>query len=298
MRSIATMVERHWNLDHVVPGAVLQQSPTRTVIAIQADQGTFVVKAYENAWALGLVNPTTSEIDRHLHIFDFLAETRFGHAPSLLRTATGSRFAQTDDATVCVLSLIDGDAPPSTPETWAVLGRIAARVGEYGNYPYPYGIPVAGTIAELTRNAERYPFRTDMLRLISALDMLVDQPPCLIHGEINTRNAIMAPDGRILLLDWDQAGTGPWPLEPGYPLITTFLSEDLVFDSAAASAFYGSWSAGREITAEHREFVFTAAVLHALRYLKFGDPARRWARIQHAVAHKDALLATLGSTRP
>jgi len=297
MRSIATMVERHWNLDHVVPGAVLQQSPTRTVIAIQADQGAFVVKAYENAWALGLVNPTTSEIDRHLHIFDFLAETRFGHAPSLLRTMTGRRFIQEDDATVCVLSLIEGFAPPSTPATWAELGRIAARLNTYGDYPHPYGIPVAGTIVELTRNAERYPFRTDMLLLTSTLNVLMDQPPCLIHGEINTRNAIMATDGRLSLLDWDQAGTGPWPLEPGYPLITTFLSEDLVFDSDAASAFYSSWGARKEMTDERKELIFTAAVLHALRYLKFGDPARRWSRIQHALAHKDDLLAALDPER-
>lgn len=294
MRSIATTVEGHWNLGHVTPGAVLQQSPTRTVMAIHSDQGAFVAKAYESAWALGLVNPTRSEIDRHLHIFDFLAEQHFGHAPSLLRTTTGSRFVQAEDETICVLALIEGDAPPSTPETWAELGRIAARLGEYGDYPYPYGIPVTGTIAELTRNAERYPFRAEMLRLVATLETLVDQPPCLIHGEINTRNAIIATDGRISLLDWDQAGTGPWPLEAGYPLITTFLSEDLAFDSGAASAFYGAWSARREITADDRELVFTAAVLHGLRYLEFGDRARRWARIQHALAHKDALLAALG----
>ena len=294
MRAIATTVERHWNLSHVMPGAVLQQSPTRTVMAIHSDQGAFVVKTYESAWALGLVNPTTSEIDRHLHVFDFLAETRFAHAPTLLRTTTGERFLQAVDTTICVLALIEGGAPPSTPETWAELGRIAARIGEYGDYPYPYGIPVTGTIAELTRNAEQYPFRTDMLRLISTLDVLVDQPPCLIHGEINTRNAIKATDGRLSLLDWDQAGTGPWPLEPGYPLITTFLSEDLAFDSDSASAFYGTWSARKEITAEDRNFIFTAAVLHALRYLEFGDPVRRWARIQHALAHKDALLASFG----
>lgn len=294
MRSIATTVEGHWNLGHVTPGAVLQQSPTRTVMAIHSDQGAFVVKAYENAWALGLVNPTSREIDCHLHIFDFLAEKRFGHAPSLLRTTTGSRFVQAEDVTICVLALIEGDAPPSTSETWAELGRIAARLGEYGDYPYPYGIPVTGTIVELTRNADQYPFRADMLRLISTFEILVDQPPCLVHGEINTRNAILAPDGRLSLLDWDQAGTGPWPLEAGYPLITTFLSEDLVFDSGAASAFYGSWSAHRQMMAEHRELIFTAAVLHALRYLEFGDPARRWARIQHALAHRDSLLSALG----
>jgi len=160
-------------------------------------------------------------------------------------------------------------------------------------FPHPYGIPVGGAIAELTRKADRYPFRDDFLRLVSTLDVLADLPTRLIHGEINHANALVTAEGRIFLLDWDQAGTGPWALEPGYPLITTFLSEDLRFDAPSATAFYGSWMNGSPVSARHKELIFTAAILHALRYLEFGDHSRRWARIQHALAHRDELLTAL-----
>jgi len=293
MQSLGTVVERHWDLDHVVPGPVLQRFPTRTVVSIRSDQGSFVVKAYENAWALGLVRPSPTEIDRCLYVFDYLAMKGFRHAPSLLKTSAGDRFLRTEGTTFYILERIEGSRPPATTETWAELGRLAKLLNMYNDFPYDYPISVAGTIAELTRKAERYPFRTDFLHLVSTLEILADQPACLIHGEINLANSVMSPHGRISILDWDQAGTGPWALDAGYPLITTFLSEDLAFDAGSASAFYGSWGARQGMSADRQELIFTAALLHALRYLEFGDPARRWARIQYALAHKDELLSAL-----
>ncbi len=129
---------------------------------------------------------------------------------------------------------------------------------------------------------------------MATLDVLRDQPRVLIHGELNPANSILAPDGRLTVVDWDAAGTGPWALEPGYPLITTFLSEDLVFDARSAAAFYGAWAGPQGIDAERRELIFTAALLHALRSLSFAEPGRRWRRIQHALAHKAELLSAMG----
>jgi len=298
MRSIAELVERHWPLDRVVPGVDLQSSPTRNVMSILSEQGAFVVKVYEDAWALGLVRLSPAEIDQRLGIFDHLAANGFRHAPSLLRTRTGDRFFRTDGMTVYVLGQIDGRRPSPTAATWAELGRLVALLNGLPAFPVPYGIPVGGAIAELTRKADRYPFRSDFLRLVSTLDDLVDLPACPIHGEINLANSLVSADGRIFLLDWDQAGTGPWALEPGYLLITTFLSEDLVFDAASATAFYRSWTGGRPVSAGSKELIFTAAILHALRYLEFGDHSRRWARIQHALAHREELLTVLDAPDP
>lgn len=127
MESLATVLSRHWPLDHVVPGPTLQRHPTRASIAILSDQGPFVVKAYDDA-ARGLVRPTTTEIDQHLSVFAYLAEKGFGHAPHLLRTRAGERSMRTGGQTIHVLGRIDGDTPPGTPATWAELGRLAARL--------------------------------------------------------------------------------------------------------------------------------------------------------------------------
>ena len=298
MHALEALLERHWDLDRVVSGPSLQRSSTRNVVSVRSEQGQFVVKMYEDEWALGLVRPSPVEVDRRLGVFDHLAANGFRHAPSLLKTRTGDRFVRRDGITIYVLGQIDGSRPSPTAATWAGLGRLAALLNGLPAFPVPYGIDVRGAIAELTRKADRYPFRHEFLRLVSTLDILADLPARPIHGEINLANALVSADGRIYLLDWDQAGTGSWPLEPGYPLITTFLSEDLVFDTASAAAFYGSWTGGRPVSAERKELVFTAAILHALRYLEFGEHSRRWTRIQHALAHRNELLGVLDAPDP
>ena len=194
---------------------------------------------------------------------------------------------------IFIFDLIEGTRPPSTASTWSQLGELAASLNSFADYPTPYGIPVGATIDELNRNARRYPFSSEFRKIVSTLEVLADQPTCVIHGEINTANSILSSKGSIFLIDWDQAGTGPWALEAGYPLLTTFLSEDLVYDSEAATAFYGSWAAGTSICAERKEHIFTAALLHALRYLEFGDTIRRWKRIQYALANKEELLSAI-----
>lgn len=288
------LIERHWGLGHVVPDATLHRYATRTVVAARSDQGRFIVKSYRDDAALGLVEPSVAEIDRRLGIFDYFDESGFGHAPSLRKTVEGERVVREGGLTIYILARIDGAPPPSTPETWAELGRIAASLNARTDYPYDYGIPVAGAIAELTAQAASYPFAKEFRSLVAMLDVLMDQPHALIHGELNPANAILAPAGRLSVLDWDQAGTGPWALELGHPLINVFLSEDLVFDVRSAAAFYGAWAGKSGIDVGRREIIFVAALLHALRYLPFGDVSRRWRRIQHALAHKAELLSVMG----
>jgi len=298
MPSLTALLEHHWNLEHVVSDATLQQYPTRSVVAIRSDQGRFVVKVYNDEWALGLVNPSIAAIDRRLSIFEYLARTGFRLAPVLLKTKTSDRFLRTGGTTMYVLEWIEGSRPPATTETWAELGRLAACLNARTDYPHDYAIPVAGAIAELTEQAGRYPFRSEFLELVSTLGILADQPTCLIHGELNPPNAVRSPDGRLSILDWDQAGTGPWALEGGYPLITTFLSEDLAFDARSAAAFYGAWARDHDLDAGRKDVIFTAALFHALRYLGFGDPLRRWARIRYALTHKHELLSALDAASP
>ena len=124
---------------------------------------------------------------------------------------------------------------------------------------------------------------------------MADQPVSLIHGEINTFNSLQTPDGGIYLLDWDAVGTGPTVLGAGYPLITCFLDENLTFHRDRAAAFYDGYTAGQGMTGKEKETLFTAALLHALRYLRFGDTARRWTRVCYAVEQRERLLDAIAT---
>ena len=154
------------------------------------------------------------------------------------------------------------------------MGRLAAQLNAFTDCPYPYPIAVEGTIEELTEAARQYPFQRAMCGLVAELAMLAQQPASFIHGEINTANALLTPTGRMVLLDWDAAGTGPALLEVGYPLLTTFLDEDLVFHADWAAAYYSAYTQGAGMPAEQKDLLFTAGLLHALRYMGFANTLR------------------------
>lgn len=147
----------------------------------------------------------------------------------------------------------------------------------------------------MTRLAPRYPFEREFLELVATLRVLADQPAGLIHGEINPANSVLSPNDQLTLVDWDQAGRGPLLLEAGDPLLTAFLTEDLRFRQDSAVAFYDDYTDGVGMTEADRNLAFTAALLHALRYLRFGNPETRWARIRYALTHRDELLSAIPS---
>jgi len=217
----------------------------------------------------------------------------FPYIPALLKTRSGETFFQNEAKTIYLLEWLVGVHPLPSPEVYAKLGQIAAQLNAYFDFPYPYPIDVEGTIAELSQEAEQYSFKHEFLQCVGQLKILVGQPQALIHAEINPGNAIQMPNGRIVLLDWDSVGVGPVVLETGYPLLTCFLTEDLHFHSEWATAFYGSYTQGVGMTKAEKELVFTAALLHALRYMKFANLNKRWARIGYAMSHKDTIISAI-----
>jgi aminoglycoside phosphotransferase (APT) family kinase protein len=280
-------------LSRIRTGKVLQRSSSRVVTEVETAEGLFVAKLMAREAALGLVAPTGAQIDHALQVFDFLALRDFTHAPKLLKTCSGNRFADVDGKVVYLMEHIEGSQPVPSPMAYAALGRVAAKLNAYTDFPYEYPISVPGTIDELTAQAEQSPFRDAILQQIAKLAVLADQPRSLIHGEINCANAIQTPDGRIVVVDWDAAGTGPAILEAGYPLITSFLTEDCTFHHDWARAFYAEYTTGLGMTDGTKEMLFTAALLHALRYMPFHNPIERWNRILYAVENKDLLLSAI-----
>ena len=283
------LLTEHWPLTNVEFGQLFQSYPTRQVVQITADQGLFVAKIDDHP--LPFEHATQS-----LAVFDFLSARSFPHIPALLKTNDGQSLLYTPERSVLVMEYLAGNRPIATAATWAELGRIACTLNAHQDYPYPYAIDTAGAIAELTEQAQHHPDTERLQTFISWLTPLAQAPNAgLLHGEINLQNVAQHSDGTLVLLDWDDAGSGPTVLEVGYPLIVVFLSEKLQLHHELARAYYRGYYAKGAPTDEEKELVFCAALFHALRYMRFANQQRRWERICYAVAHKEALLALLPS---
>lgn len=280
-------VTEHWPLSGVSFGESFVSYPTRRVVQVHANEGTFVAKI--NSEPL-----TMEESLKSYAIFDFLQARDFTHAPALLKTLAGESVLYTEGQSVAIMEYIDGGHPEATIATWQELGRIAARLNALTDYPFAYAIPTKGVIVELTEEAQSHVHKAQFLEFIALLSPLLDDPrQGLVHGEINLTNAMRRRNGELVLIDWDEAGTGTTVLEAGYPLVVVFLTEELHFQQELARAFYNGYYGDRLPSAAEKDLLFRTALLHALRYMRFANQEKRWRRVCYAVEHKERLLTSI-----
>lgn len=277
----AATIQDIWPLTGVSIKARYSSFPTRVVGRLHTDQGDFAIKADSN--------PNVPWND-DLYVLDYLADRNFPHAPGLVRTRGGERVARLETATACVLEYIPykADEALGSAFAWSRLGEVSALLNAHRDFPVSYTVPVPTALRDLSTRVEGWSLAPEYRTVLRRVGRLAEVPADrLIHGEINCANTARRKDGTVVLLDWDQAGSGPAPLEYGYPLIHIFVSvEDHQLDEPSAEAFYTAYRACGGVVEPN--LAFDAALFHACRYMWFGgEVERRWERIAHALRHED-----------
>lgn len=185
-------------------GEQLAGFETRRVVRIHSDQGDYVVKSEP------MPRADVRDEDQLL-VLDFVADSGYGHAPSVLLTRRGQRVARTVDGLTVILEFV----PQTLDEnSWAALGHAAAKLNALQDFAIPFAIPIVDAISDLAVQAAGHSFEAQFSRLLDRVFPLAgDSRHGIIHGEINLANARRTNDGTVVLLDWDQAGTAPTALE-------------------------------------------------------------------------------------
>lgn len=280
----AELLSARWGLTDVTVVERLQTYPTRLVERIVSVQGSFAVKVDDAPGAL---------VQGSEQVQSAVARALPRQVPRIVPDLSGGLFVVDQGRRVTVYEDIDGDRPAAIAQTWSALGTILARLHALPAVPRPFGIPVQAAADELARQADDYPFGEDFCPLTQRVRRIRDDPVATIHGEVNLSNVRQRPDGELVLLDWDSAGTGPIAIDLGYPLICVFHDEDLTWHPDHAEAFYGTYAEHSTTPMPPPEQIFDAALMHAMRYLRFANTRKRWARIGHAISQEASLIETL-----
>ncbi|MEQ4210410.1 phosphotransferase [Actinopolymorpha sp. B9G3] len=280
----SNLLSERWGLTGVSVLERLQTYPTRFVERIVSDQGCFAVKfdAQPDSAAEGSEQVQAA-----------LASALPRHVPAMTPDLSGALYVVDNGRRVTVFEDISGGPPASGTATWRGLGAILAQMHALPAVPRAFDIPVQAGANELDRLADDYPFADEFRLLALRIWRISEQPSATIHGEVNLGNARLRPDGDLVLVDWDAAGVGPIAVDLGYPLICVFHDEDLTWHVDHATAFYAGYAENCAAAVPSAEQIFDAALMHALRYLRFWNTAKRWARAQHAVRHEARLVEFL-----
>ena len=275
------LLEEYWPLTDVSLENVLQESGERVVSVITSREGRFVSKV-STEWR------SAQQSEGHAPIFDFLREANFGHVPAILKTRTGRNYQEIGDHPVYILEFIEGEELVRTRENCRRLGEILGALHAIKGYPHSYLFSVADVIPEMFEIAKTLSFGQEYAQIVGTLPDFEDLPLALIHGEV-LGNCIQDPAGRMVIVDWDEAGNGTRVLDLGHPLIQVFLSEDLEWDELAAKGYYEGYFSRIELGDREIGCIFDAGLFYALRYIIYGDTGKRWERIKFAIRNRERL---------
>ncbi len=283
----AAAISKHWGLHGVRLGRILQRHWQREVVEVTAEEGRFVYKI-AGSWK------RRSAVAKDTAVLEALAVRGYREAPRLIRTQDDRPFVALGQRFVYLLERIEGKVPVKSVAVYRALGRSAARLHRLRNFPHRTDLAPGRVLREQRTVSRAYPFRKDFLRAFEALPDFSHLPQAVLHTDLAPENAIRRPDGRLVLIDWEDAGVGSAVIDLG-GVLNELIDESCRYRTARVRAFFRAYAAIRPISKRERARIVDAALFYALMYLPFGQgPQRRWQRVLWMRAHRQELERLLG----
>lgn len=293
MEAVKLTLQDQWGLRDVRIAGKIESKGSRSIYIVECCEGKFALKQFA---------PSLPEarIRQYTHALLHMQGRGLKLSPSICTTMGAELYVRHDDTFLYLMEFVEGEPLRETPEDQYDLGQASALLHTIADYPHESGLNVKERITGMYDRFHDYPFKREYDRIVDDLPDFEAYRQSFIHTDIGPHNAMRADDGRIVFLDFDDAGSGSPLIDAGYPLICQFVrfQEDgsIRFDSANAKAFYAGYLSQMTLSEREKEIVFDGAVFMQLMYMPcYGDEGvlPMWKLLQYALEHKEELLASI-----
>ncbi len=282
MEITTTIIEQHWPLSGVTIEKMPKQGMGGQVGIIVSDQGKFTYKI-AGSWK------KPANLERDLVVYEFLNQKSFPNISTLLKTRTDERFVALGEKLLYLIAYVEGEHPAQITQTYAELGKITSALHSIKDFPFETDYRPATAVPDLIANSSQFIFQDEYCGILKSIRSFKDLPLVPIHTEITPGNVIQQSDGKIIVIDWDEAGLGPAVLDLGVALINHFVTEDLEILEVEAKAYYFNYFTLRPMKTEERSYVWDAALFWACSWITYGNQEKRWERIKWAINNREKL---------
>ncbi len=218
-----------------------------------------------------------------------------GLAPALLRTTDGMRYVQKGGYWFYLTEFLEGSHLEETVEDEKKLGSLLRKVHSFSGYPYD---------SHLNEDKSRFydwfsdkEFKEEFDQILDGIPDFACYDRCFIHTDVGPHNSIKMPDGRIMLIDLDDAGIGSRYLDLGWPFIMQFVefdhdTEEMNYRFDLAAAFLDGYYGEGEIDRKEYDLLWQGAVYMHISYMQTYGPYAvdsLWKILNFGIGQKEAL---------
>lgn len=251
------------------------------------------------------------KLESDIAVLKFLEEQNYP-ASRIKPTKDGKSLFEFNNQSGLVTSYIEGKHPELNAGTIENIGILMAQL---------HSLPISSEIPKSTWNviegrklinqnirnlsSQKIEHWDEIIpQLTQAFDELPDLtelPPVLIHTDIGPNNAIESSDGKLSLIDWDDAGVGQSVVDIGNVLSQILISfkdnESLEpqFDQELAEAFFKGYQSIRQLNDEEKQNITAGMEFAALAYVLLEwipkIALQNWERYKFAKEKKELILS-------
>jgi Ser/Thr protein kinase RdoA (MazF antagonist) len=280
------LIERHWPLTGVVIKDMPLQGMGGMVGIVEAKESKYTYKIAGH-WK------TPGNLNRDLSAYDFLNSKGFEHISKLLYTKNSKRFIQVENKLLYLIEFIEGTHPEPTVETWAEIGKITATLHNITGFTFESDYRPKSAVLQAIEKAHQFDFKEEYVALLKKVPSFEHLPMVPIHTEITPSNTIQRPDGKIMIIDWDEVGIGPAVLDLGVGLINKFVTNNFKVRETEAKAYFQAYFSLHPMIDEEKEYIFEAAIYWGLLWVQWfkGEAHKRFEIVKWAIEHKEKIIA-------
>lgn len=222
-----------------------------------------------------------------------------GFAPGLIYTQEGATYIKQDDYWFYVLEWIEGENLQETPEDEYDLAVLARKLHELKEYEYP---------SALSEDKQRFyewfsdkPFKAEFDAILDALPDFGKLDRCLIHTDLGPHNSVRNKQGKVMLIDLDDAGIGSRYLDLGWPFIMQFVdfnhdTEEMKYRFDLAMAFLRGYYGDELPDCNEYDLLWQGAIYMHISYMQCYGPYAvdsLWKILKFGMEQKETLWEML-----
>lgn len=283
-------VLKHWDFSRVELSEQLHKDSPRLIFKIKADNNFYILKGIPE-------EKPESVIAGNVSAHNYLGNEK-GIAPRIIAAKDGGFYRKENGFWFYLLEFIDGRPMETTEENEYLLGKLARQYHSYTDYNAPAG---------LTVEKQRFygwfgnkAFKPEFDRILDELPDFRKLDRCFIHTDLGPHNVMIKPDGKIVLIDLDDAGIGSRYLDLGYSFICQFVEHDdkmnmryrFEYAKAFLKGYYGDAGISRP---EYDLLWYGAAYMHISYMQCYGADAvdSLWMILKFGLEQKEKLWEML-----
>ncbi|MDE6608185.1 MAG: phosphotransferase [Lachnospiraceae bacterium] len=222
----------------------------------------------------------------------FLGEKEI--APRIITAADGGLYQKSGGYWFYLTEFIDGQPMEATVENERLLGELAKQLHSLQGYKYA---------SALNEDKQRFydwfsdkPYKEEFDKILDTLPDFGNYDRCFIHTDLGPHNAMIAMDGKPILVDLDDSGTGSRYLDLGWAFIIQFTehTEDmrLSYRFDLAKAFLNGYYGENPIPREEYDLLWKGAVYMHISYMQCYGPYAvdsLWSILKYGLEQKEKL---------